>query len=134
MTDSIISSESQISIGLGTVGFEAYFEGVDIGPLTGTDLYLAAMTTTTEHLTGRITPKSSSSDLDTLGVLFSNYLAGKNQTLNVKGVSVAPDGSDDITWLSTAFKTLEINVTLPGQIFQVRSALCDSWPCTDIVL
>ncbi|KZV76329.1 hypothetical protein PENSPDRAFT_747787 [Peniophora sp. CONT] len=122
-TDSMIPSQSQISIGLGTVGFEAYFDGVDIGPLTGTNLYLAAMSTTTEHLTGRITPKSSSSDLDTLGVLFSNFLAGQNQTLNVKGVSVAPDGNDEIGWLSTAFKTLEINVTLPGHIYQIIDSI-----------
>ena len=62
----MVHLQSQISIGLVTVGFEAYFEGVDIGPLTGTDLYLAAMTTTTEHLVGRITSKSSSSGPDTL--------------------------------------------------------------------
>lgn len=49
-TDSMIPSQSQISIGLGTVGFEAFFESVDIGSLTGTDLYLAAISTTTEQL------------------------------------------------------------------------------------
>lgn len=55
-----------------------------------------------------------------MGELFSNYLAGQNQTLSVTGESVDP-GSGTIDWLSTAFKTLTINVTLPGQTYEVST-------------
>ena len=55
-------------------------------------------------------------DLDNLGILFSNFLDGKDQKLMTKGDSVQPSGSDGpVTWLSTAFKTLSLEVTLPGQ-------------------
>jgi hypothetical protein len=87
--------------------------------LTGTNLFLAASSVTTEHLNGRIVPQSGS-DLDTIGVLFSNFLAGKNQTLKVQGDSVDPSGQGQtVSWLSTAFKTLTLEVTLPGQTFKV---------------
>ena len=71
------------------------------------------------HLSGRITPKSGS-DLDTMGELFTNFLQAKNQTLSVTGESVQPMGSSGpVNWLSTAFKTLTLDVTLPGQSFEV---------------
>jgi hypothetical protein len=121
-TDSMIPSPSQLGIDLGTVGFETFFDGVDVGPLQGTNLALAPESTTTEHLTGRIIPQSGDA-LNTIGVLFSNFLAGVNQTLNVKGSFVKPDGSNSVTWLSTAFQTLELDVTLPGQIFQIIESI-----------
>jgi hypothetical protein len=87
--------------------------------LSGTNLFLAAGATTTEHLNGRIVPKSGN-DLDVIGVLFSNFLAGKNQTLKVQGDTVDPSGQGQtVSWLSTAFKTLTLDVTLPGEIFKV---------------
>jgi hypothetical protein len=90
--------------------------------LTGNNLFLAAESATSEHLIGRIVPQSGS-NLDVIGVLFSNFLQGKNQTLQVQGVSVDPSGQGHpVTWLSTAFKTLTLNVILPGQTFKVRPA------------
>lgn len=90
--------------------------------MAGKGLFLAANTETKTHLSGRIKPQSNDNDLNTIGKLFSNYLAGENQTLVVTGSSVQPDGSDGpVNWLSTAFKTLTLTVTLPGQKFKVRT-------------
>jgi hypothetical protein len=50
---------------------------------------LAPSATTNTHLSGRIIPQSGS-DLENIGVLFSDFLAGKNQTLTVQGDSVQP--------------------------------------------
>lgn len=87
--------------------------------LSGDHLFLAANSQTATHLSGRIIPQSGS-DLDTIGVLFSRFLAGENQTLTTKGDSVQPDGSSQpVTWLSDAFKTLSLEVILPGQKFDV---------------
>lgn len=88
--------------------------------LTGTGLFLTAEATTAEHLTGRIVPQTGN-NLDVIGVLFSNFLQGKNQTLNVQGVSVDPSGQGQpVSWLTTAFKTLTLQVILPGETFKVR--------------
>ena len=83
--------------------------------LSGTGLVLSPESTTKEHLSGRIIPQSGS-NLDTIGKLFSGFLAGDNQTLSVVGDSVQPSGSNGaVSWLSTAFKTLTLSVILPGQ-------------------
>lgn len=87
--------------------------------LSGSGLFLTADTTTKLHLSGRIVPQSGS-DLDVIGELFSNFLAGENQTLNVVGQSVQPSGSSrPVSWLTTAFMSLTLNVTLPGERFTV---------------
>ncbi|KAJ7209536.1 hypothetical protein GGX14DRAFT_451849 [Mycena pura] len=122
-TDAQIPSASQLGIDLGTVGFISFFESVEVGPLTGSDLFLAASATTDTHLSGRIIPQSGSA-LNTIGQLFSTFLAGENQTLTVQGDSVQPSGSSQpVTWLSTAFKSLTLNVILPGQQFTIIESI-----------
>ncbi|KAF8070285.1 hypothetical protein FPV67DRAFT_1755106 [Lyophyllum atratum] len=114
-TDALIPSPAQLGIDLGTVTFQAFFQDTFVGPLSGENLFLAANSQTKSHLSGRIQPQSGK-DLENLGILFSKFLSGENQTLITKGDSVQPDGSDGpVTWLSTAFKTLSLEVTLPGQ-------------------
>lgn len=127
---------AELGIDLGTVNFEASFQGTTIGrefdsrvargqslslrvALSGSNLFLAPMADTTLHLSGRMVPQSGD-DLNTMGQLFSDFLAGKNQSLSVQGESVQPTGSDGpVQWLSTAFKTVTLNVTLPGETFEV---------------
>ncbi|KAJ3724969.1 hypothetical protein DFJ43DRAFT_1197841 [Lentinula guzmanii] len=117
--DAQIPSPAQLGIDLGTVTFDSFFDNVLVGPLTGENLFLAADAITTTHLDGRIVPQAGS-DLDTIGQLFSDYLAGENITLVARGVSVQPSGSSStVTWLSTAFATLSLDVVLPGQKFDV---------------
>lgn len=71
-------------------------------------------------LYGQITRKSGD-ELDTVGVLFSNYLLGQNQTLQVTGDSVVTEanGNRPVGWLTSAFKTLTLDVVLPGKIYQI---------------
>ncbi|RPD52194.1 hypothetical protein L227DRAFT_623401, partial [Lentinus tigrinus ALCF2SS1-6] len=122
-TDSLIPSPAQLGIDLGTVTFESSFKGTTVGPLTGNNLFLAPETTTSLHLSGRITSKSGD-DLDVMGELFTNYLHAENQTLSVQGESVQPSGSGSpVGWLSTAFKTLTLTVTLPGQKFDIIQSI-----------
>ena len=65
-------------------------------------------------------PKSGS-DLNAVGKLFSQFLAGQNQTLSVQGDSVQPTGTGAVGWLSSAFKTLTLQVILPGHVYQAHS-------------
>ena len=77
----------------------------------------------TTHLAGRMIPQSGN-DLNVIGQLFSEYLAADNITLSVTGESVQPTGaSSPVTWLSDAFKTLTLAVTLPGQEFSVSATV-----------
>jgi hypothetical protein len=87
--------------------------------LIASDLMLPPESTVTSHLSGQMIPQSGTG-LSTIGKLFSEYLAADNITLNVQGESVQPPGADGpVIWLSTAFKTLMLNVILPGQMFDV---------------
>ncbi|KAK7064212.1 hypothetical protein R3P38DRAFT_3165227 [Favolaschia claudopus] len=118
-TDAGIPSPAQLGIDLGTVTFTSFFMGSEVGPLTGSNLFLAPQATTKSHLSGRIIPQSGS-DLQNIGVLFSNFLAGEDQILTIQGNSVQPTGSSQpVNWLTTAYKTLTLKVTLPGQAFKI---------------
>ncbi|EIW82896.1 hypothetical protein CONPUDRAFT_101346 [Coniophora puteana RWD-64-598 SS2] len=122
-TDSMIPSPAQLGIDMGTVTFDAYFQNTLVGPLQATNLDLPPMSTVTSHLSGRIVPQSGN-DLNVIGELFSEYLQADNITLQVKGVSVQPPGaSGDVSWLSTAFKTLTLNVILPGKKYTVIQSI-----------
>ncbi|KAH8119480.1 hypothetical protein DFH11DRAFT_1722990 [Phellopilus nigrolimitatus] len=125
-TDSSIPSPSQLGIDLGTVTFSAFFDSVYVGPLSGNDMVLKPEATVLEHLSGRIVPQSGS-NIDVIGNMFSVFLAGQNQTLSVTGNSVQPSNSSDaVAWLSTAFKTLTLTVTLPGQKFTIIESIAIS--------
>jgi hypothetical protein len=131
----------ELGIDLGTVGFQASFEGIVIGrmffssflsalqtiivcvALSTTSLALAPESVTKAHLSGRITPKSGD-ELAAIGKLFSQFLAGQNQTLSVQGNFVQPSGNAAVGWLSDAFKTLTLQVILPGHIYQVSFISC----------
>ncbi|KAF9484472.1 hypothetical protein BDN70DRAFT_122528 [Pholiota conissans] len=118
-TDANIPSESQIGIDLGTVNFLSYFSGTLIGPLSTSGLVLKASSLATTRLSGRILPQNGA-DLDNIGKLFSNFLKGENITLQTTGDTVQPTGSSGtVKWLTAAFKTLTIDVILPGQKLNV---------------
>ncbi|TFK44582.1 hypothetical protein BDQ12DRAFT_661303 [Crucibulum laeve] len=128
-TDAVIPSPAQLGIDLGTVTFQSFFEGALVGPdkastaLSASNLSLAPNSVTKTHLSGRIVPQSGS-NLDVMGKLFSNFLAGQNQTLETRGDSVQPSGSSGpVSWLSTAFKTLALDVILPGEKLQVIQSI-----------
>ncbi|THV03542.1 hypothetical protein K435DRAFT_962414 [Dendrothele bispora CBS 962.96] len=119
-TDSQIPSPAQLGIDLGTVTFTSKFKGTTLGPLSTTQaLVLAPNSVTSTHLAGRIVPQSGS-DLEAVGELFTNFLAAKNQTLQVIGESVQPTGSSGtVGWLTTAIQSLTLDVILPGQSFEI---------------
>ncbi|KAJ3518119.1 hypothetical protein NLJ89_g70 [Agrocybe chaxingu] len=116
-TGAIIPSEAQIGIDLGSVTFQSFFKGTLVGPLAAEGLVLRPGSVVDTHLSGRIVPQSGG-DLDVMGELFSGYLNGQNLTLQTKGDSVQ-GANGPVEWLSTAFKTLTIDVILPGEKLQV---------------
>jgi hypothetical protein len=97
-----------------------------IAALSAISLALAPESVTKTHLSGRITPKSGT-EFDSIGKLFSRFLAGQNQTLSVQGDTVLPSGTFAISWFSSAFKTLTLQVTLPGHIYKVSFISCGDY-------
>ncbi|KAL1735691.1 hypothetical protein EV714DRAFT_280260 [Schizophyllum commune] len=120
--DVVIPSPAQLGIDLGTVSFKSLYKDVNVGPLSGEGLVLAPQSETTKHMAGRITPKSDD-ELDTIGDLFTRYLQAENISLTAQGDTVMPDGSTQIGWLSDAFKTLELEVTLQGESFDIIQSI-----------
>ncbi|CAD6973942.1 unnamed protein product [Tilletia controversa] len=119
-TTSIIPSSASLGLQLGDANFEIIYKGTDVGSVTANDLFLAPKTSNTVDLNGFI-QQQSGQDLENVGDLFSNFLAGKSQALTIKGINVispAQPGSP-VKWLTAAFKTLNLNVTLPGRQFNV---------------
>lgn len=104
--DSLIPSPSNLGITLGDVSFIASYKGQEIGPVNGQDLTLPPKSTTALPLTGTIIYRDDQAGLDSLGEVFSLFLAGENVPLTVTGdsvVSPAQPGSP-VNWLSAAFK------------------------------
>lgn len=96
-----------------------------VGPIDAFGLTLLPLATTDAHLTGTIIKRTSAASTASLGVLFSQFLAGANQTLDVTGDSVttpAQPGSP-VNWLSAAFKKLTLHVILPGHVYDIISSV-----------
>ncbi|KAM0789126.1 hypothetical protein ACM66B_003180 [Microbotryomycetes sp. NB124-2] len=119
VTDSSIPSPSNLGIVLGTTVFQAFFEGQLVGPVQANDLTLQALTTTNARLTGVIVRRTSEASTQSLSKLFSDFLADRDNVLQVRGQEVISPAQPDspVDWLSAAFKKLTLNVVLPGQKF-----------------
>ncbi|PWN18638.1 hypothetical protein BCV69DRAFT_252553, partial [Microstroma glucosiphilum] len=125
-----IPSPSALGVELGTANFRIFYLGTNIGPIQATNLFLAPKpfngqpqtTTTVAMTTGAIESQiGNTKGLATLGILFTQFLAGLNQTLQLTGVSVISptSGGQPVSWLTDAFPALTTNAVLPGQIYQI---------------
>ncbi len=121
VTDSKIPSPSALGVELGTAIFHVFFQGTYLGPAQATNLFLLAKATTATQLQGQIIRQNSQADLDNLGILFTQFLQGKNSTLTVQGWEVISPAQPNspVNWLSAAFKNLFLEVTLMGKIYQI---------------
>lgn len=78
--------------------------------------------TTELPLVGTIIYRDDAAGVQSLGEVFSMFLLGEMVPLTVTGDSViTPAQSTPVTWLSEAFKTLVLNVTLTGFVIFVFS-------------
>ncbi|CAM0140292.1 hypothetical protein VKS41_005895 [Umbelopsis sp. WA50703] len=110
-----IKNPSNVGVDLSGVGFESYYQSVDLGPLASVGgANFPPQGQSAVSMSGRLVPQSSSDGLNAIQTIFTNYLSGKDTPLTVKGSS-ASGPSGQVGWLTSAFKTLTIdNVLLPG--------------------
>ena len=120
-TGTDIPSPASLGIQLDTSNFKIYFNGQYMGPIHSTNLFLAAATTTHTTLNGFLTQMKSDAQVKAAGQLFSQYLQGKGSDLEIKGDSVVTraNGNKPVSWLTAAFKTLTLDVVLPGHIYKI---------------
>ncbi|WFD49313.1 hypothetical protein GLX27_003993 [Malassezia furfur] len=120
-TGTTIPSPATLGIDLETANFKIYFENQYVGPAHSTNLFLRGLSTTSALLHGFITHKSGNAEIQATGKLFSQYLQGKNSDLRVRGDSVVTreNGNKPVGWLSKAFRSLTLNVVLPGHIYKI---------------
>ncbi|KAI9474137.1 MAG: hypothetical protein EXX96DRAFT_328681 [Benjaminiella poitrasii] len=107
----VLESPSPIGVQLGTIAMAIGYDGVPLGTVTGNNVNLAKGENQI-MLKGTLSPHNDTASLDKIGVLFSNYVAGKLSNTTAVGLTCAPDGANPITWLSEGFKTVSLNVGL----------------------
>lgn len=121
VSGSDIPSPASLGMNLETANFKIYYKNLYIGPAGATNLFMAAHSVTHTTLHGFITEKKGDRATNITGDMFSRYLQGLNTTLQIRGDNVVTkeNGNKPVKWLSDAFKTLTLNVVLPGRIFQI---------------
>lgn len=119
-TDSYIPSPATLGIEMNTARFQLFFQGTHAGSLQANDLTLAPTATTKTVLTGSLMRQTNQTDLHNIGVMFSQFLQGQNTSLTVVGDEiVTPYQNGSVSWLTAAFKTLQISAILEGKIYQI---------------
>ncbi|WFD30560.1 hypothetical protein MSPP1_001581 [Malassezia sp. CBS 17886] len=120
-----IPSPATLGIELDTANFDIFYMNEFQGPVHSTNLFLAGNATTSAKLQGQITSKTTDKAKNATGQLFSLYLQGINQTLAIKGknVKTKANGNKPVKWLSDAFKTLTLQVILPGKMYKILYSL-----------
>ncbi|KAF9417140.1 hypothetical protein BGZ94_010027 [Podila epigama] len=108
-----LPNPSSVGIELGTVSFSNIYNGQDIGYVSTVGMALQPNSVSPINMAGTLTRQTTEAGLAALGDLFRVTLAGGTPNLIVKGRSVTP-ASGPVSWLSAAFGSLTMNVSLPS--------------------
>ncbi|KAK3847341.1 MAG: hypothetical protein J3R72DRAFT_431184 [Linnemannia gamsii] len=111
-----MNNPSPIGMVLGTMVLDMFYQGTFLGQVTARNAVLVGGSPSPLILEGTLVRQTAQSDLDNVSVLMSNFLAGKVTMTSAKGVSVKPDGVNDVSWLSNGLLALTLNVPLQSPI------------------
>lgn len=113
----LLNNPSNVGISLSVLSFNSFFTDSAgahlLGPLAGSQVLIPPNSNAELQLVGRLIPQTNPSDLAAIQTIFDNYLAGHSTPVSVVGTG-AQGATGDITWLSTAFKSLTLQTSLPG--------------------
>lgn len=119
----VLTSPSPIGVELGTISLAIGYDGIHLGDVQASNVNLQKGDNNI-LLKGTLVPQNDSTSLEKVGVLFSNYVAGRVSNTSAVGISAAPDGVNPIGWLSEGFKTVQLNVALgAAQPLQIIKAV-----------
>jgi hypothetical protein len=89
--DTSITNPSQVGVALSSIGFENFFGGTDIGPVTSNGSFvLSPLSTVGLGLVGRLIPQTEQSGLDAVSEIFNRFVHGMDSNVSVHGTSAGP--------------------------------------------
>ncbi|KAF9123909.1 hypothetical protein BGW39_008606 [Mortierella sp. 14UC] len=110
--DTAMNNPSPIGVTLGTVVLDIGYNGTPLGQVRATGATLAGNSQSILNLTGTMAPQTTPEGLATVSSLFSAYIAGLSSETTARGVSVLPDGVNEVGWLSVGLKSMVLKVAL----------------------
>ncbi|KAK3829395.1 MAG: hypothetical protein J3Q66DRAFT_435774 [Benniella sp.] len=110
--DTELYNPSPIGVVLGTLVLDIGCNGTHLGQVKATGASLLGGAASVLNLTGTMTPQTTPEGLNTVSALFSAYIAGLSSETTAKGVSVLPDGVNEVSWLSVGLKSMTLKVPL----------------------
>ncbi|KAF9998936.1 hypothetical protein BGZ80_009159 [Entomortierella chlamydospora] len=121
--DTAMNNPSPIGVTLGTVVLDIGYNGTQLGQVKATGASLQGHSESVLNLTGLMVPQTTPEGLATVSSLFSAYIGGLSSETTARGVSVLPDGVNEVSWLSTGLKSMTLKVPLqaPGALNIIKS-------------
>ncbi|KAF9944376.1 hypothetical protein BGZ65_012150, partial [Modicella reniformis] len=107
-----MNNPSPIGMVLGTMVLDMFYQNTYLGQVTAKNAVLIGNSPSPLTLEGILFRQTNQTDLDNVSTLMSNFLAGKVTMTSAKGVSVKPNGVNDVSWLSKGLLALTLNVPL----------------------
>ncbi|KAI8356040.1 hypothetical protein B0O80DRAFT_385209 [Mortierella sp. GBAus27b] len=110
--DTELENPSPIGVTLGTLVLDIGCNGTHLGQVKATGASLTGGAPSVLNLTGTMVPQTTPEGIQTVSNLFSAYIAGLSSETTAKGVSVLPDGVNEVSWLSIGLKSMTLKVPL----------------------
>ncbi|KAG0367061.1 hypothetical protein BC939DRAFT_508430 [Gamsiella multidivaricata] len=107
-----MNNPSPVGMVLGTMVLDMFYQNTYLGQVTAKNATLIGNSPSPLTLEGLLFHQTNQTDLDNVSTLMSNFLAEKVAMTTAKGVSVKPDGVNDVSWLSNGLLSLTLNVPL----------------------
>lgn len=121
-TTTTLTNSSPFTVDLGTVAFDLYYQGLNLGRGTSSGVVIQPGENDVT-LAGTMVPHTGTSDLTKIGKLFTAYLNGEAAPVQAKGVSTRQTDGTTISWLSDGISalTLEVPLKSPNPINAIQS-------------
>ncbi|KAI9242728.1 hypothetical protein MVEG_09075 [Podila verticillata NRRL 6337] len=110
--DTAMNNPSPIGITLGTIVLDISAGETKLGQVKATGASLLGKSNSILNLTGIMIPQTTPQDLAAVSSIFSAYIAGQSSETTARGVSVLPDGVNEVSWLSVGLKSMVLKVPL----------------------
>jgi hypothetical protein len=107
----VLVSPSPVGVQMGTIEMDMAYQGLGLGRVRAENVTLKQGPNDIA-LKGVLIPHNDTASLDKVGQMFTTYVSGNVAPTSASGVSAAPNGKDSVSWLTDAFKTVQLNVGL----------------------
>ncbi|KAG0247253.1 hypothetical protein BG011_001811, partial [Mortierella polycephala] len=114
--DTAMNNPSPIGVTLGTIVLDIAYNGTNLGQVRANDASLLGSSESVLNLTGIMVPQTTPEGLATVSALFSAFIGGQVSETTARGVSVLPDGVNEVGWLSVGLKSMILKVPLQSPV------------------